>query len=371
MNIELHGLFYGHSGFAQALRNIALNLEDFGCNVKIFAGDMSSYKHLENTTAVERLDKMVRRTFSDTKSIALHLTHPLGQKRGTARYSVGFAMFETAEMPMEFTNHLKHNMDELWTPSNFNRLQFLETGFDKPLFAMPLGVDTKEFNPRKQDIVQISKRKKYMFLSIMGFSERKGIDPLVRAFVREFDFSEDVCLFIKGGWYNKKKGTKYVNDIIKSVKNPNPPMVMLDFGLMRQKYLPKLYKTADCFVLASRGEGWGLNYCEAMSMELPTIGTFWSSMPDFMNKYNSYPLNITGLKREPRCDWITEQYRGRKFANPSVKHLQELMREVYTNQDFAKAIGKIARLEMVTKFDWKISVKKMYNRLKEIDRSIK
>lgn len=370
MNIELHGLLYGHSGFAQALRNIAFNLEDLGCNIKIFPSDAGEYKHLGDTPIVKRLDKMMVNAFSDDKSIALHLTHPLGIKRSTALYNVGMAMFETSEMPLEFTNHLKRELDELWTPSKFNYQQFLETGFDKPLFAMPLGVDTYEFNPDKQDTLTIKPRKKYMFLSIMGFSERKGVDPLVTAFCKEFSSKDDVCLFIKGGWYDKQKGHDYVNGIIKKSENPNPPMILLDFRILNQKYLPKLYKSANCYVMASRGEGWGLNYCEAMSMELPTIGTNWSSMPDFMNDENSFLLNIDGITIDKRCDWITEQYVGRKFANPSVQHLRSLMRYVYENQDSAMVIGKKARQDMVNKYDWKISVKRMYDRLKKIEANL-
>jgi len=370
MNIELHGLLYGHSGFAQALRNIALNLDKLGCNIKTFPNDMLDYKHLEDTTALERLDKMLVNGFPDKKSIAIHLTHPLGQKRSTAQYNIGFAMFETAEMPMEFTKHLQDEMDELWTPSSFNRDQFRQTGFTKPLCIMPLGVNTNEFDPRKHDTLMISDRKKFMFLSIMGFSERKGVDPLVTAFCKEFSGDEDVCLFIKGGWYDKKKGAKYINEIIKKSGNPNPPRVMFNFDLIRQKHIPKLYKSADCFVLASRGEGFGLNYCEAMSMELPTIGTYWSSVTDFMNEKNSFPLKINGVKREPRCDWITEQYKGREFADPSVEHLQELMRFIYDNPKKAKSVGKYARKFMIKNYDWKVSVKKMYKRLKQIERSL-
>jgi glycosyltransferase involved in cell wall biosynthesis len=41
--------------------------------------------------------------------------------------------------------------------------------------------------------------------------------------------------------------------------------------------MPQLYKSADAFVLPSRGEGWGLPLMEAMAMELPTIGTNWVS----------------------------------------------------------------------------------------------
>ncbi len=39
-----------------------------------------------------------------------------------------------------------------------------------------------------------------------------------------------------------------------------------------QADMPSLYKSVDCFVLPSRGEGWGRPQVEAMAMGLPLIG---------------------------------------------------------------------------------------------------
>jgi glycosyltransferase involved in cell wall biosynthesis len=47
-----------------------------------------------------------------------------------------------------------------------------------------------------------------------------------------------------------------------------------------QADLASLYKTMDCFLLPTRGEGWGRPITEAMSMQLPVIGTpFPSPIP--------------------------------------------------------------------------------------------
>ncbi len=39
-----------------------------------------------------------------------------------------------------------------------------------------------------------------------------------------------------------------------------------------QMDLPSVYRTMDCFVLPTRGEGWGRPIVEAMAMGLPVIG---------------------------------------------------------------------------------------------------
>ncbi len=44
------------------------------------------------------------------------------------------------------------------------------------------------------------------------------------------------------------------------------------YFVLWQADMPALYKTMDCFVLPSRGEGWGRPQVEAMAMGLPIIG---------------------------------------------------------------------------------------------------
>ena len=58
-----------------------------------------------------------------------------------------------------------------------------------------------------------------------------------------------------------------------------------------------------------------------MSMGLPVIATNFSGNTYFMTQHNSILLKIDGLEE------ITEgAFKGHKWANPSVAHLQEMMR---------------------------------------------
>ena len=55
-----------------------------------------------------------------------------------------------------------------------------------------------------------------------------------------------------------------------------------------------LYASSDAFVLASRGEGWGLPVMEAMAMEKPALVTNYSGPTEMMTDENSYPIGWTG-----------------------------------------------------------------------------
>lgn len=366
-NVIVEGLMYGHSGFSQATRNIACGLFDIlGDKVSIIAHDPNEINDLDDKEMKEKLIKMATNKIENRFVFRIVMTHPLGIEPHPGCYNIAYAMFETKDMPKIFVEHLS-NMDELWTPSKFNYDGFKKAGYKKPLKVKPLGVDTVMFDPKQVKALDIRGRKKFLFLSIMGFSERKGVEPLVVAFCEEFSDKEDVCLLIKGGWFDRDKAIDYINEIIAhKVKNKKIPLILYNSENMFQNDMPRLYKAANCFVLASRGEGWGLNYCEAMSMELPTIGTKATSQIDFMNDSNSYLIDINGWKLEPRCDWICHQYKGEKFADPNVNSLRKQMRLVYRNSRIRLMRGKQARKDMVEKYDWKISVKRMKQRLDKI-----
>jgi len=109
--------------------------------------------------------------------------------------------------------------------------------------------------------------------------------------------------------------------------------------------LPRLYKSVDAFVLPSRGEGWGRPHVEAMSMGLPIIVTNWSGPTAFITPDNSYPISILGLQHV-----ITGPFTSHKWANPSLDHLRQIMRDVVQNKDVAKQKGKKAREDIVAKF---------------------
>ena len=54
-----------------------------------------------------------------------------------------------------------------------------------------------------------------------------------------------------------------------------------------------LYRSADVYVMPTRGEGWGMPVAEAMAMGKAVIVTNWSGPADFVNDEVGYLLNYT------------------------------------------------------------------------------
>jgi glycosyltransferase involved in cell wall biosynthesis len=123
--------------------------------------------------------------------------------------------------------------------------------------------------------------------------------------------------------------------------------------------MPKLYTMANVLVIPSHGEGWGRPHVEAMSCECPVIATAWSGPTEYLNSNNGFPLNIEN-KLVKAGNW-----NGHLWAEPSLNHLQELMRYTYLNPIETKMKGIQARKDIIDSY----SLLKMGNVVKlEIDR---
>ncbi|MHB8276366.1 MAG: glycosyltransferase family 4 protein [Candidatus Humimicrobiaceae bacterium] len=370
LNIICGGLMFGYSGFAEAMRNIVYSLYYKGCNVTAQPHDSISTDIL-NTEKGRVINSLHNIVFNNNyKTVQITMTSPLGVIHRGSAYRIGYVMFETQETPKVFIDSLMINTDELWVPSTFNLNNFTKAGYTHPIFAMPLGVDIDRFNPDTVKPLNIGTDNKFTFLSIMGWSARKGVDILMEAYLREFSSADNTVLYLKGGWYTHEKAQNEVAQIVSKIGKVDPPEIKIDFNLYNDSQLPGLYKSANCFVLASLGEGWGLDYSEAMAMALPTIGTRCTSQLDFMNDKNSFLIDVAEYRPEQRCDWICPQYRGQNFAIPSMTHLQQLMRQIYSDKELADKKGKQARKDMIKKFQWKHAANKWYRRLKDLEANL-
>jgi hypothetical protein len=171
--------------------------------------------------------------------------------------------------------------------------------------------------------------RRVVFFSVFKWEWRKGYDVLLGGYWDEFagDFDRD----FEGGGGNGTEGggtedSGAVGDaerggvvlVLKTYKpnwEPGPADVdawISDLALKRGKTraeLPRvvviqrdasrhemrrLYAAADCFVLPTRGEGWGLPAFEAMTMALPTIVTNCAGPSAFASGRSAYPLKVEG-----------------------------------------------------------------------------
>lgn len=269
-------------------------------------------------------------------------------------------IFELTKIPKNWISHC-NRAKEVWLPNKFNEVIFRQSGV-RNTHIIEHGVDTDKFNPigDKFDFGD-----SYKFLSVFQWNERKNPGNLIISFFEEFDPNEDLTLILKtyGGNMNIDQHRNLLNIINGWRRGKTNAKIIYISKNLSEKDMCKLYRSADCFVLPSRAEGWGMPYIEAMSTGLPTIGTNWSGNLHFMNHKNSFLIDIEELEYVHHYDYI--HYKNyMKWAKPDSTHLKKLMRFVYENPKYSKNIGKRARRD-VSKLTWKNTAKKIVKRLEE------
>ncbi|MBC8462006.1 MAG: glycosyltransferase family 4 protein, partial [Deltaproteobacteria bacterium] len=367
------------SGYADEARNFVLQLQKQGVTVRI--------NHITevNEGFVEQLNPELREallqlTQTEIKDNWIHVVHfPayafMADTRAIA--NIGRVMFETDRLPDGWAEKC-NQMDEIWVPTDFNLETFAKAGVSEDkLVKVPSGIDpnlysldnaTSGLNPDTTPL-EIPQQHGFTFLSVFQWSYRKGWDVLLKAYMEEFSPDEDVCLILRVYPMNNKDDDIITQDIEEFITqefqhdfDKTPDIIILEDQLPVEQML-QLYAASDAFVLPSRGEGWGRPFMEAMTMELPTIGTRWSGNLEFMNDENSYLVDVEELV-EVSDKMEIPFYFGHKWAQPSVEHLKKLMRYVYENRDEAKAKGKRARQDIIENYTWEKVSEIIIQRLK-------
>jgi glycosyltransferase involved in cell wall biosynthesis len=112
-------------------------------------------------------------------------------------------------------------------------------------------------------------------LAVGSLVPRKGYDVLVKALATLTDLPWR--LTVAG---DKDRDRETAAKIQSDIASFNLTDRIALVGAVTSERLGELYRAADIFVLASRFEGYGMAYAEAIAYGLPVIGTNTSAIPD-------------------------------------------------------------------------------------------
>jgi glycosyltransferase involved in cell wall biosynthesis len=359
--VVFHALVYGGTGYAEAGWVEVLGVARNGIPVQLVPlGDAEDYRHLLPAAARNALDELKRAKVNPARSVFYQGSMAyMWDLNSYGRCRVGHTMFETDRLPDGWARWC-NAMDEVWVPSEFNRETFTAAGVDPHrLRVVPLGVDASLFRPGYKPF-RWQQARGFKFLSMFDLQDRKGMDLLLKAYLAEFKADEDVCLILKITQHTDRMAdpaallTHFVEKEAGLTLEKTPPIILVQ-GFIPRAELPRLYASADAFVLPTRGEGFGLPYIEALACGLPVIATRWSSQLDFLHDGNSYLIDIEGLVPASWRD--VEYFAGHRWAQPSVEHLRQLMRTVYSSREEARRRAETGRQEIVERWDWSVVVK--------------
>lgn len=347
-------------GYATAGRTLLPALDALGTRVSYsyLYGAGSPYPVQEPADLGDRfLNLLAARTPRGRHAgVAFGLANAFPLCRGDLR--IGYSMLEVDGLPSDWIAGA-NEMDEVWVPSTFNAGTFAEAGVRTPISVMPLGVDTEYFRPEGSRFPNPDGL--FVFLSVFEWNDRKAPRLLFEAFNRAFRAEEPVVLVCKV--LNADPAVDPARDVHSWALGPGGGRIrVLLNGDVPYAELPALYRSADCYIAATHGEGWNMPLVEAMACGVPPIATDWSSHRDIVDESVGFPLAIRGLGPATGSPYHV----GHSWANPDPDHLIELLRQAATHPEVTHARGERAASRAGTRWSARRSAERIRARLRAL-----
>ena len=257
------------------------------------------------------------------EEIVVHSGFPHFFRMEPDKIHIGRVMLESDSLPRLWADVL-NTMDEVWVAAEFNIKTFTNGGVDpKKLVVVPDMVDPR-FAPAKK---AKPGNRPFRFLSVfMDLSLRKGWEVMLHEFTTRFSARKDVEWTVQCAPESARK----LKEVIRALEKRGHPTggIKVIGKVPTIGQLVKLYQSADCYVLPTRGEGFGRPYLEAAACGLPVIATGWSGQTDFLNAGNSrlleYRLVDVPVPDALDCYFLA----GQKWAEPSHNDLGKALNEM-------------------------------------------
>jgi glycosyltransferase involved in cell wall biosynthesis len=272
---------------------------------------------------IKHVPKSVK--FDSRSSVHVHMGVP--QSRDTwvdGQHRVLFTMWETDVLPRVFRTW-SSLYDQVLVPCEHNRELFSRHHHN--VSVVPLGVDRDVWAPRPRPNNPV-----FRFHAGGSLWRRKGLDVVVRAFNRLKLPNAELHI----------KAAPHALDVPKGELGDN---IILNREWMTLEEQVDWYAQADCFIAASRGEGFGLMPLQAISMGIPTIVSDSTGQQQFKH----LATGVVPCSKTPAVG-------GGKWDEPNENALCELMMDHY---DVNPSETAKANAERTEDFSWVNASKKL------------
>ena len=371
IEVKFHGIFFDGGGYAKVNRNLVQKLSEAGIKIKI------DPKHCQNELTEKELApiKKLMQTSLSKNHISIDSVIPSFGEFSSSKYPILYTTVESYTIPKQFIECCQYYR-EIWCTSPFAKRILEQYVKDKPIYVIPAGSDPElycEYGPKFDFKPNI---KNFVFLSVFGWSYRKGYDVLLRAYFEEFNASEDVSLLIASRYQNgtsrfhKEKIKEDINKIVKEFPNKDIPHVVRYSQMIPEYQMPQLYRSAHCFVLPSRGESSCLCSPEASLCGLPVIMTNVSGQQMYLREDNAFLVEMDYLEEIKQGQMHLHYWDNQKFPalkeRKVVEQLKQHMRYVFNNLEKAKDKNKNLQKLIKQNYTWTHTANAAIERLKEI-----
>jgi len=373
MEVKIRGHFLAHGGYAKVNRNLAIGLNKLGVKVGI---DPVTKKH--NQLSEEEIKELYSAGSKVSKNaIIVESVIPTFSNMVCGKYMILYTTIEAETIPQQFID-IANMYREVWANSDFCKKVLVRHGFRKPICVIPNSIDVDLYTKKCKPYQFKPALKDFVFVSVFGWSYRKGYDVLLKAYLEAFSGDDNVSLLIISrnhlGHGDNSVIKKCISEHIRDYGGDNPAHIARCSKIIPEVDMPSIYKACDAFVLYSRGESFGLPYCEASLCNLPVIATDCSGQAMFLNKENSILIDVDKSIEMETGRMQVHYWDGQKFpaliSDKVIEDASYAMKFVYKNYKFARNKNKKLKQFIIDNYNISKVSELAKKRLEDIWRTI-
>jgi glycosyltransferase involved in cell wall biosynthesis len=321
--INVCGALYENTGFSIVTARLARGLHTIGESVSIEPRESSKPSGM---VIADDVDKMASGTKFNDVAIINHMPDECRRriKESTARIKIAYFPWELTEVKNEWIDLINRECDAYVCNSSFVANIFKDNGANaNKVHVVPNGVCINS----SAKPYEFKTKKKYKFLMVGNLGDnRKNVITLIQAYLNSFNSDDDVCLVLKSQpGHNNSDPSELCENLKRSYKNPAELEVIHE----DLPDLSGLYTGSDCFVTATRVEGFCQPILDALSVGLPVIAPNYGGYKDFIKQAQSAGIvKLIGgnLVNASACPVYLE---GSVWFDISIDALSREMRSAY------------------------------------------
>lgn len=367
-NVVLRGQMLDYSGYAKVNRNLVKVANDFKIDMLVDPVDDKHPKLIgKDLRDFSEYRSWKGRCWTTIDSVVPNMALPK-----VARKRILYTTVETSTLPLSMRDNF-HAYDRVWTTSQFCADVIRnEAGVDAAV--LPGVVDeqvwthdgeAKKFNPQL---------KKFVFVSVFNWGYRKAPEIMLHSYFRNFSYEDDVSLLLVSRFKRHGSSVRGVHDeveqIAKEYSSRKLPHVARFSKEVDDAELASIYRASNCFVLASRGEGYGLPHIESLLCGLPVVATRHGGYVDVLNDSNSKLVDFDSYKKVPSgatgVSYWDNQMMLDLTSDAFIDSFGESMRDVYLNYSKYKLNAVQSRESVISKVGRSAVARKLKALLEEI-----
>jgi len=232
--------------------------------------------------------------------------------------------WEFGAVPDQWIDPIKNRVAKLIVPSHAVQEMFLESGIpQEKITIIPNGVDPSIYHPYGPTVA-LPLQRKTVFLWVGGFLPRKGLDILIKAYLKAFHKNDDVLLLIKAvGLNSAYKDAPFPPELLDAQNNPNAPLINVIRQDLDEMQMAGLYRSVTALISPYRGEGFNLPVLEAMTTGCLVAASDTNPTNEFVPEHVGW--RIPGTRQYSAVEYSTKP--GWQFE-PNLEGLIDVLRTI-------------------------------------------